>query len=297
MEEDLLIKFDDTQAIVLNFVLAYLMFAVALDIKTEHFTRALQNRKGLIAGIISQILLLPLLTLILVLTLKPAIGISMGMLLISVCPGGNISNYAVYLAKGNTALSILLTSVSTLFSAIHVPVTFSLLLYCLPEVRNGIESTIQLSFTDMLKTVVLLLVLPVLAGIAAQKYHPDLVKKYVRFFKISSLVIFSLLVVGALYGNWDKLPQYLQYVFGYVFIHNTAALLLGFLVATLAGLALAEKKSLTIETGIQNSGLALVLAMNFFPTYPEMALIAAWWSIWHLISAFSLSFWWSYRKS
>ena len=130
-----------------------------------------------------------------------------------------------------------------------------------------------------------------------QKYYPNQVKKYLKAIKVSSLLLFVALVIGALYSNWEKLPQYIQYVFGFVFIHNTMALMSGFGVGTLAGLPLPDKKSLTIETGIQNSGLALIISLNFFPDIPEMALLAAWWSIWHLISAFSISAWWGYKTS
>lgn len=111
------------------------------------------------------------------------------------------------------------------------------------------------------------------------------------------MILFLMIIAGALYANWDKIPAYVVLVFGFVFIHNTLALGMGFIVAHLAKLPFADKKAITLETGIQNSGLALVISLQYFPQVPEMALLAAWWSIWHLLSAFLLSMWWKFQSS
>lgn len=295
--EDISIQFNPQQALVLNFILAYIMFAVSLEMEWKHFRIVFSELRSLSIGLLAQILLLPLLTLGLVWILKPDFGIALGMLLLSVCPGGNVSNYAVYLARGNTALSVVLTSFSTLFAAIHVPVTFLLLLALLPVNFNDDQPVIQLTFFDMAKTVALLIVVPVIAGLALRKLSLSLVEKILPYVKLSSMILFLMIIAGALYANWDKIPAYVVLVFGFVFIHNTLALGMGFIVAHLAKLPFADKKAITLETGIQNSGLALVISLQYFPQVPEMALLAAWWSIWHLLSAFLLSMWWKFQSS
>ena len=295
--EDLSIQFNPQQALVLNFILAYIMFAVSLEMEWKHFKVVFSGLKSLYLGVLAQILLLPLMTLGLIWIMKPGFGFASGMLLLSVCPGGNVSNYAVYLAKGNTALSVVLTSVSTLFAAIHVPVTFLFLLAFLPVDFKADQPEIHLTFFQMAQTVGLLMIVPVIAGLVLRKVNSGLVEKILPFVKLSSLILFLMIIATALYSNWEKIPVYVGLVFVFVFIHNTLALVLGFVVAHLGKLPFADKKAITLETGIQNSGLALVISLQYFPQVPEMALMAAWWSIWHLLSAFSVSMWWKFQSS
>lgn len=289
------IQFSESQITILNFCLAYIMFGVAMELTLKDFSYVLSHKKSTLVGLLSQLIMLPLLTLGIIWIIKPAPGLALGMLLISVCPGGNVSNYAVYLAKGNVALSVVLTSISTITSSFQTPFTFALLLYLLPEGGSTTIQKFSIPFIDMVTTVFTLMVIPLVAGMFFGTKYPDLKNKILPWVKRSSLLLFSGIVISGIYNNVSQIQDYLHQVFYIVLIHNGMALLMGYVLAKIFMLPKGDARSISIETGIQNSGLALVLIFNFFDGMGSMALIAAWWSIWHLISALSLSLFWSYK--
>lgn len=289
------IQFSDSQITILNFCLAYIMFGVALELTLKDFLYVLNHKNSTLVGLLSQLIMLPLLTLGLIWIIKPVPGLALGMLLISVCPGGNVSNYAVYLARGNVALSVVLTSISTITSSFQTPFTFALLLYLLPKGMGTDFKEFSIPFVDMVTTVFTLMVIPLIAGMYFGARYPDLKVKILPWVKRSSLLLFSGIVVSGIFNNISQIQDYLHQVFYIVMIHNGLALFAGYILAKLFTLPKGDARSISIETGIQNSGLALVLIFNFFEGMGSMALIAAWWSIWHLISALSLSLYWNYK--
>lgn len=289
------IQFSESQITILNFCLAYIMFGVALELTLKDFAYVLNHKKSTLVGLFSQLVILPLLTLCLIWIIKPVPGLALGMLLISVCPGGNVSNYAVYLARGNVALSVVLTSISTITSSFQTPFTFALLLYLLPKGMGTDFKEFSIPFVDMVTTVFTLMVIPLIAGMYFGTRYPDLKVKILPWVKRSSLLLFSGIVVSGIFNNISQIQDYLHQVFYIVMMHNGLALLTGYILAMLFTLPKGDARSISIETGIQNSGLALVLIFNFFDGMGSMALIAAWWSIWHLISALSLSLFWNYK--
>ncbi|MBK6784839.1 MAG: bile acid:sodium symporter family protein [Saprospiraceae bacterium] len=295
--DEVVIQFNGNQVFLLNFCLAYIMFGVALELSLHDFTYILKNRKSTWAGLLSQLVALPLLTIVLIWIIKPYPSLALGMLLISVCPGGNVSNYAVHLAKGNTALSVVLTSISTLTSSLQTPFTFSLLYLFLPDEMKMESSEMSVPFFQMVETILILMILPLLLGMSVKQYFPALQSKILKSVKITSMLIFIGIIAGGIFSNWQNIHQHLGKVFFLVVIHNSLALLIGFWIARSFGLPFKDKISISIETGIQNSGLALVLVFNFFDGIGGMALIAAWWSIWHLISAFSVAYFWRWKQS
>lgn len=271
------------------------MFGVAIELKLSDFGYVFKNPKAVLSGWLSQWLLLPLLTLVLVWTMKPVYSLAMGMILIAACPGGNISNYTVHLAKANVALSIVLTIISTVLCAVSTPFVFSTLHQWLPQSTSSMK-TFEIRFWDMFLTIFQLIVIPLFMGLLFNYRFPKTVDKIKRYIKILSLLIFVGFVIIALYANLDNLKSYIHLVFGIVLIHNLLALALGYFWSRkVMKLPLNDSRAISIETGIQNSGLALILVFNFFEGNGGMALIAAWWSIWHLISSFSLAFWWGRR--
>jgi bile acid:Na+ symporter, BASS family len=294
--DDININFNQGQVTVLNICLGFLMFGVALELKLSDFKYILKAPKGIIVGLVSQWILLPILTLALIYILKPAISLSLGMILIAACPGGNVSNYAVHLAKANAALSIMLTMISTLLCVFSTPLIFSLLKSLLPAADVN-SFLFEIRFADMVISIGQLIIIPLLLGLVFTTYLPEMTKKIQKGVKNVSFIIFIGFVIAAVAGNLENLRLYLYIVFLLVFVHNSLALIVGYFWAkSVAKLQSIDARTISIETGIQNSGLALILIFNFFDGNGGMALIAAWWSIWHLISALTMAWWWN-RKT
>ncbi len=286
------INFSEDQLVVLNICLAFLMFGVSLDIKMSDLKRVFTQPKAGAIGLISQLIFLPILTLILIHLLQPPTSLAIGMVLIAVCPGGNVSNFAVHLAKGNTALSISMTSVVTLGSIFLLPITFFFWSGFIPAV-SSLPPELQVNAADMFITIITLIAIPLTVGMLLQHYTPHFVDKINKPVRILSILIFLSFVVFASAGNWDNIIAHIGKVFFIVLIHNSLALLMGYSFAKAGKLSNYDARAISIETGIQNSGLALILIFNFFKGIGGMAMIAAWWGIWHLISAFLLAMYWS----
>lgn len=288
------INFNTETLWILNVVLALIMFGVSLEITPADFKQLYQKPKPVLVGILSQFLLLPLLTFILVILIEPIPSMALGMFMVAACPGGNISNFISSLAKGNTALSVTLTANATLMAILMTP--FNLSFWgSLYVPTNTILKEIAISPIEMVEVVALILGIPLLAGMWINHKYPDLARGLSRFFKGLSLLFFVALIIVVILNNWDILTKYIWYVFWIVFLHNLIAFLSGFSLAKLLKLSGPDIRSITVETGIQNSGLGLVLIFTFFDGLGGMAVLAAFWGVWHLISGLLLSSCWAYK--
>jgi BASS family bile acid:Na+ symporter len=289
------INFNESQLILLNILLGFLMFGVALDLKVDNFKAIARFPKASVVGLSSQLILLPILTVLLIFILNPPTSIALGMLLIAACPGGNVSNFAVHLAKGNAALSILLTSISTLGAIIITPLYFSVLTPLIPG-TGAFQKAIHIDALDIITTIVQLILVPLAAGMLLHAWKPKLTKVIRKPIRLLSMLVFLGFVVAAVLSNYDNIVHYLHIVFFLVFIHNALALTMGYWFAKANKLKNQDAKAISLETGIQNSGLGLILVFNVFNGIGGMALILAWWGVWHLISAFSLAMYWNGGK-
>jgi BASS family bile acid:Na+ symporter len=304
--DNIVLNFSQEGLLALNIVIALVMFGVALDIKWQHFIDIIRRPKAVIAGALAQFILLPSVTFLLILIVKPTPTVALGMILVAACPGGNISNFMSSLAKGNTALSVSLTAVSTSAALVMTPLNFTFwgklyLKYYSASDAGAYLAPIEIELLQVVQTVVILLGLPVLAGLLFNQYLPKITQKITQPFRKISILIFITYVIVLLSANFDHFIRHIHHVFIIVLIHNALALGTGFSLASAFRLSRADRRSVTIETGIQNSGLALVLIFNpkIFP--PElqlggMAFIAAWWGVWHIVSGLVLTGLWS-RKS
>ncbi len=285
------INFSTETLWILNLILAFIMFGVALDITLDDFRKLLRHPKPILVGILSQFLVLPFITFLLVLILRPMPSMALGMFLVAACPGGNISNFISSLGKGNTALSVTLTANATLLAIIFTPLNLSLW-GSMYEPTNLLLKEIAIDPLEMIELVTLILGLPLIAGVWINHRFHQTAKKISRYLKICSLGFFICLILVVVFNNWELIKEYLIYVFWLVLLHNALAFFTGFSLARLARLSVADVRSITIETGIQNSGLGLVLIFTFFDGLGGMAIITAFWGIWHLISGSLLgSFW------
>ena len=278
----------------LNAIIGLVMFGVALDLKGADFKAVLTMPKPVVIGLLGQFVLLPAFTFLLVLLIRPAPSIALGMMLVAACPGGNISNFLTHYARGNTALSITMTAISTAVAIVMTPLNLSLWGGLHPGAR-GILKEVALDPLEMLLAVFLLLGLPMAAGMWTGHRFPRFVEKAHQPVKIFSLAVFGLFVLGALSANWRYFLEYVRFVVIAVFLHNALALLTGYYAAKFSGLPERDRRAVSIEVGIQNSALGLILIFNFFGGLGGMAIVTAWWGIWHIISGLTVGTWWSRR--
>lgn len=290
------INFNPDQLLLLNICLAFLLFGVALDLRVTHFKEIVRSPKSTLIGLFSQWILLPVLTISLILIAEPPVSIALGMALVAACPGGNVSNYAVHLAGANAALSVTLTSISTLGAILLTPVYFTLLSHLIPG-SEAYAGTIQVDTGQMLRTILQLILLPIVLGMGLRWRFPAFTARIRPAVGLLSMTIFMGFVVVAIYANFQQIVDYLHLVFLLVFLHNCLALSAGYWLARWNNLPEADIRAISIETGIQNSGLGLILIFNFFDGLGGMAMVAAWWGVWHLISAFLLAGWWRRHRS
>lgn len=279
----------------LNITLGIIMFGVALNLTMDDFRRIVQQPKAAITGLLSQFLLLPLLTLILVWITRPCPGMALGMFLVASCPGGNVSNFMSLMAKGNVALSVSLSAVSTLASMIMTPLNFAFWSQWYPPAAAELEK-IAVDPWSILSSIFLILALPLALGMLFVNRFPKAASRINKPIQMLSLVFFGGYVVAALTANWAVFMQYVGVVITIVAAHNAVALTGGYALASVVRLPISDRRTIAIETGIQNSSIALVLIFGpIFEGRGGMAVIAALWGIWHLLSGTALAALWSRR--
>ncbi len=295
--DEIRLNFSPAGLQVLNVTIAFIMFGVALGLKVENFVRIIVNPKPVIVGVLSQFFLMPAMTFLLVLLIEPGPSVALGMILVAACPGGNISNFFSAMAKGNAELSVSLTGISDLSAIIMTPFNFAFWA-TLYSSTSDLFIPITIDPFEMLKIIIILLGIPTVVGMLVAAKFPKLTGKIIKPIKIFSLVFFFLYIIIALSQNFSYFLKYIHLIAFIVFIHNALALLTGFSAAKLFRVSPRDVRTLTIEVGIQNSGLGLVLIFNpnLFNGLGGMAFIAAWWGIWHILSGLALGFFWGSRE-
>ncbi|MCK9626285.1 MAG: bile acid:sodium symporter family protein [Bacteroidales bacterium] len=294
------INFSKSGMDIINLVLAFVMYGVALGIKPAMFKEVLKKPKSVILGLICQLILLPAFTFFLVVILNRNITpmIAMGMILVAACPGGNISNFMTHLSKGNSELSVTLTAISTSLATFTTPFNFAfwggLYVKYLNKHAEGALQVLHIDMWDIFSTVFILLGIPLVLGVLTTHFLPKISEKLKKPLQYISILFFIAMVILSFSNNLNIFLKYIWFVFFIVLIHNTLALSIGFSVASVFKIPRADRRTLTIETGIQNSGLGLVLLFNpkiFSPDLMNggMLFITAWWGIWHVISGLTIS--------
>ena len=292
--DQVLIHFDANQQSGLYWILAFIMFGVALQIRLEDFKLLWVQQKSVWAGLLSQFFLLPLLTFVLVRLMEPHPSLALGMFLVAACPGGNISNFMSAHAQANIPLSVSLTAFSSGLAVFLTPLNF-MFYASLYEPTALLLTSIHVDGKELLKLQVLMLVLPLFMGMyLAHKYH-SIAKTLARLVHPLSLGIFILLVSVAFWNNRVLFLEHFEVFFFWVLVHNAIALCSGYGLGLCFGLDKNSCRTLAIETGIQNSGLGLVIVFSFFSQLGGMAMITAWWGIWHIISGLAVSTNYRYR--
>lgn len=281
------IDFSEDSLTVLNLSIAFIMFGVAMSINTKEFKEIGRNPKSVFTGVISQFILLPAVTFLFIWIVKPLEGLALGMILVAACPGGNVSNFFTQLSKGNLALSISLTGIATILASFMTPINFSF--WSNLYTNGSLENAVNIDTVKMFKMVFMLLVIPLILGLVFQSKFPKITHKISLPIRVISFIILIAIIVIAFLKNMELFTQYYTYIIYLVFFHNAIALSLGYGWSRLMGNSERDSRTISIETGIQNSGLGLVIIFALFGGNGGMALITAWWGIWHIIAGIILS--------
>ena len=273
---------------VLTISLALIMFGVALHLRPADFFRILQQPKSVLTGLFAQFVALPAITVLLIRILHPAPSLGLGMLLVSCCPGGNMSNFLSLMARGHVALSVSLTAVSSALALILTPLNFQLWQPWVPG-SSLIFQQIHLNPWSIMASIAMMLVLPLMAGMLLNAHFAEWAIRLRKPMNRLSLLIFFVFVVAAFATNASVFIRWAGLVFLLVLVHNALAFFTGYGIARIMQLDERDIRTISIETGIQNSGLALVLIFAHFDGLGGMALIAGWWGIWHIAAGMLIS--------
>ena len=300
------INFGEGGMMIVNIILAFVMFGVALGIKVRTFKNVFKKPTSVIIGLLAQWVALPALTCLLAIALNPIITpmIAVGMILVASCPGGNMSNFLSAHSKGNIELSVSMTAITTVFASVITPLNFwfwgsHYLRFA--EIKKNIPE-LDIPFGDMLSQIILILGFPIVLGLIVSHYFPNFAKKLVKPTSVLSIILFVGMVVVSISQVLSSFEQRWEVYAGIlvcllvVVIHNAMALSTGYFMGKATRVSVRDRRSLTIETGIQNSGLGLALLLNpaIFP--PEqwkenggMIIVTALWGIWHIVSGLSVA--------
>lgn len=253
-------------------LLAIIMFGMGLTISVDDFREVVKRPFDVAIGVAAQFLIMPLLAVLLTMVIPMSPEVAAGVILVGCCPGGTSSNVMTYLSKGDVALSVACTSVTTLAAPIATP--FLVWLFA--------SQFLPVDAMAMFISIVKVVLVPLALGFAAQKLVPGLVAKAVPALPLVSVFGIVLIVAAVVGASKGAIVQSGLMIFAVVVLHNGLGYLLGFFAAKAFGLSLAKRKAIAIEVGMQNSGLGAALANAYFS--PLAAVPSAIFSVWHNIS-------------
>lgn len=288
------IQFDPSSLVLINLILALMMFGVSLDLRLDDFKRIAREPKAPLIGLLAQFVLLPALTCLACWALRIEPMLALGMTLVAACPGGSFSNIMTWMARGNVAVSVSMTAVSSLAASVLTPLNFGFYAWLNPLTRP-LLTEIAMDPVSLLLLVLLVLGLPLIAGMWIGRRFPGLALKVEKPLRIFALLVMLAFVTLAFSRNFEQFITHFHLFFWLVVAHNALALSIGYWCARLSNLPVADRRAITLEVGIQNSALGLVIIFTFFPEASGMLLIAAFWGCWHLVSGLALAFIWSRR--
>lgn len=290
------INFNADQLRFLNLAMAFLMFSVALDIQPADFRKVARFPKSVVVGLLIQYLLFPLLTLAVIRVFEPPVSMSLGMVLVSMCPSGNMTNFLTHFARANVVLSVTFNAIVILAASVVTPAGFLFWSDFIPE-SEALRQTFEIRFPDMARIIAELILAPLLLGMGLHVYFEKLTARIRPWAQRLSLFVFFSILILALMGNRENIAQYLGYAFLIVLVHNALGLAAGYWIGRFARLPESDSRTLAFESGVHNTALGLLLIFSFFNGLGGMALIAAWYGIWDLATGIGLALWWRYKTA
>ena len=268
-------------------MLGIIMFGMGMTMTVDDFKGVLHNPKAVVIGVVAQFMLMPGLAYLLcqLFQLPPAIAI--GVILVGCCPGGTASNVITYMAKGNTALSVACTSVSTILAPILTPAVFYLLA----------SQWIEINALSMLGSILQVVLFPIILGLIVRSVLKQKVETYIQVMPLISVLAIVAIVAAIIAGSKTQILESGLLILAVVALHNGLGYLLGFGASRLFKLPYADSKAIAIEVGMQNSGLGVALAAVHFAASPITAVPSAIFSLWHNISGPALATYWASKAN
>jgi len=272
----------------LTLSLAIMMFSVALTLKPQDFVFLGRNPKMFFGGVATQILLLPLMSVGLAHLIAPTPSLAFGMIVVACCPGGNVSNLMVLMARGNAAYSVSLTAASSALAFIITPVAILFWAGLYPPTAELIRS-IEIDTLSFILQTASALGVPLAIGMLLATFQPRIAQRIQPVVYAMAIGILVLLVVAGIASNWEIIFSSGFIIAPVAIIHNAAAFALGALMGRILQIAAVSRRALTFEIGIQNAGLGLVILLTQFPELGGAAAVTGFWSLWHLFAGLGLA--------
>ena len=266
--------FSQVKPTVINPLLGVIMFGMGLTLRADDFRIVFSRPKDVVIGCLAQFTVMPLLAWTLARLFALDEALTVGVVLVGCCPGGTASNVITYLAKGDLALSVGMTGVSTVLAPVLTPLLVLLLA----------GKTVDVDVAGMLLSILWVVILPIVAGLVVKRLWPRQTTAATAYLPALSTLAICAIVLIVIAANAAKLMSSGLIVILVVMLHNVGGLAVGYAIGTVLGLPAAKRKAVSIEVGMQNSGLASSLATLHFATYPMATIPGAVFSVWHNIS-------------
>ena len=277
--------FQQVRPTVINYLLGVVMFGMGLTLNLQDFKIVFSRPKDVVIGCLAQFTVMPLLAWTLARAFQLDEALALGVVLVGCCPGGTASNVITYLAKGDLALSVGMTGVSTLLAPFLTP----LLTWALAG------KSVDVNVTSMFLSILWVVILPIVVGLLVKWMWPKFTEKTIDYLPAFSSIAIALIVAIIISANATKLLAGGLLIVIVVMLHNICGLSLGYAIGRLLRLSGSKKRAISIEVGMQNSGLASSLATIHFAAYPLATIPGAIFSVWHNISGAAVAY--LYRKT
>lgn len=264
-------------------ILGIIMLGMGMTMTVDDFKGVLQSPKAVLIGVVAQFVVMPGLAYVLCKLFNLPPEIAVGVILVGCCPGGTASNVITYMAKGNVALSVACTSVSTLLAPILTPAIFYLLA----------SQWLKIDAASMFISILQVVLLPIVIGLILRTWLKRQVESYIQVMPLVSVIAIVAIVAAIIGGSKAAILQSGLLILVVVILHNGLGYLLGFTAARFFKLPYADSKAIAIEVGMQNSGLGVALAAVHFAASPITAVPSAIFSLWHNISGPALATYWA----
>ena len=268
-------------------MLGIIMFGMGMTMSVDDFKGVLHNPKAVVIGVVAQFMVMPGLAYLLCQLFQLPPEIAIGVILVGCCPGGTASNVITYMAKGNTALSVACTSVSTILAPILTPAVFYLLA----------SQWIEINAMSMLGSILQVVLFPIILGLIVRSVLKQKVETYIQVMPLISVLAIVAIVAAIIAGSKTQILESGLLILAVVALHNGLGYLLGFGASRLFKLPYADSKAIAIEVGMQNSGLGVALAAVHFAASPITAVPSAIFSLWHNISGPALATYWASKAN
>ncbi len=268
-------------------LLGIIMLGMGMTMTVDDFKGVLQSPKAVFIGVVAQFVVMPGLAYLLCKMMNLPSEIAIGVILVGCCPGGTASNVITYMAKGNTALSVACTSVSTLLAPLLTPAIFYLLA----------SQWIEINASSMFISILQVVLFPIILGLIIRAVLKSKVESYIQVMPLISVIAIVAIVAAIIGGSKAQILESGLLILGVVALHNGLGYLVGFWASRLFKLPYADCKAVAVEVGMQNSGLGVALAAVHFAASPLTAVPSAIFSLWHNISGPALATYWASKAN